>query len=83
MDWTTTDQPAYQPRSLWKSEQIPDLPCIRQATDATAQPDDTRSVPADDCNEVLQAVLRAVAPFPDAKKAVLEAMGPPDPPLAA
>lgn len=83
MDWTSTDQPAHQPRSLWKEEQIADLPCIRRATEATAQPDDTRSVPAGDCAEVLQAVLRAVALFPDAKKAVLEAMGPPDPPHAA
>ncbi len=83
MDWTTTDQPAYQPRSLWKSEQIPDLPCIRNAALPAPQPGGTRSVSADDCTEVLQAVLRAVAPFPDARRAVLEAMGPLDPPQAA
>ncbi len=83
MDWKTTDQPGYQPRSFWKEDQIPDLPCIRNAAETGAQPAGAGSAPEDDCSETLKTVLRAISPFEDARRAVLDAIGPLDPGRAA
>lgn len=81
MEWKTTDRTGYQPRSMWNSDRIPDLPCIRDVDWDNGSTGGARSVLDAEHDRVIDAVCRAVAPFPDARRAVIEAMRPLDPPL--
>lgn len=80
MEWKTTDTGAYQPRSIWKLDQIPDLPCVRGLPEQEDSIDYARNASQDEFNRIFDAITRAVAPFPDARRAVIEAVKPFDPP---
>ena len=73
MDYRTTEA-SHQPRTRWKSDQIPDLSCIRATESVSADPDRATTPSASpDWLPLFHAVVRALGPFPDAKRAVLDA----------
>lgn len=76
MDYRTTEA-QHQPRTRWKSGRIPDLPCIRATKSAGADPDRGTTPPDDDdWRPLFRAVVRALMPFPDARRAVMDAARP-------
>lgn len=76
MDYRMTEA-VHLPRTRWKSDQIPDLPCIRATKSVSADPDHTTTAsPDDDWLPLFRAVIRALMPYPDAKRAVMDAARP-------
>ncbi len=76
MDYRTTEA-GHHPRTCWKPHQIPDLACIRATKSVSADPDRaTTPSTQSDWLPVYHAIVRALAPYPQAQRDVVEAVKP-------
>ena len=76
MEYKTIETAAYRPRTTWINGTIPELLCTRNAERKAAVDKVAPNGPKDlkEWRESAWAVVRALTPFPDAKKAVIQAL---------
>ncbi len=77
MDYKTVDSHHYTPKTTWLDAKIPDLPCIRTAERKAAigtGAENGSEEKVGDWRFVLLTVAGALRDFPEARKAVQEAL---------
>ena len=77
MDYKTVDSLHYTPKTVWLEGKIPDLPCIRNAERKAAIANGAGNgseEEVDDWRFVILTVAGALRDFPEARKAVQEAI---------
>ena len=77
MEYKTIETAEYRPRTTWINGKIPELPCTRNAERRAAVSNGSPVDPKEavrEWRESAWAVVRALTPFPEAKKAVIEAL---------